>query len=80
MMHRHLLGDSRILQAFHQVAVTSKHLLHQNIVRTLGVNVEPFEFISNWMPGGDLSGYVARHPNVDRRSLVGFLRIARRTS
>ena len=69
----HVLGDSRILQAFHQVAVTSKHLSHQNIVRILGVNVEPFELISDWMPGGDLPGYVAEHPDVDRRSLVGYL-------
>ena len=77
MMHHHVLGDSRILQAFHQVAVTSKHLSHQNVVRVLGVNVEPFELISVWMPGGDLPGYVARYPTANKRSLVGFIYIAR---
>ena len=80
MIHRYVLGDSRILQAFHQVAVTSKHLSHKNIVRVLGVNVEPFELISGWMPGGDLPGYIVGHPNVNRNSLVGFLYTARRRS
>ena len=55
------------------MAVTSKHLAHPNIVPILGVTVEPFEVISNWMPGGDLLGYVAKHPDADRLSLVRFL-------
>ena len=79
MMHRRALGDSRILQAFYEVAVTSKHLSHQNVVRVLGVNVEPFELISVWMPGGNLPEYVAGNPNANRRSLVGFPYTARST-
>ena len=39
----------------------------------LGVTVEPFELISDWMPGGDLLGYIGKHPDVNRVSLVDFL-------
>lgn len=61
-----------ILQTFHQVAVVSKHLVHPNIVPLLGITVDPFELISDWMPGGDLMGYIDAHPDTDRRSLVRF--------
>lgn len=49
----------------------SKHLKHPNIVPLLGVTFDPFELISDRMPGGDLPGYIANHPNTDRLSLVG---------
>ena len=52
--------------------MTSKHLVHPNIVLLLGVKVEPFELISEWMPGGGLQGYIAKRPDADRLSLVGF--------
>ena len=60
----------RIPQTFHQVAAMSKHLKHPNIVPLLGVTTEPLELISEWMPGGDLLGYIAKHPDADRLSLV----------
>ena len=52
------------------MAVTSKHLEHPNIVPLLGVTMEPFELISGWVPGGDLPGYLAKHPDANRPSLV----------
>ena len=48
-----------------------KRSAHPNIVPLLGVTIEPLELISDWMPGGDLPGYIAKHPNADRLSLVG---------
>jgi serine/threonine protein kinase len=63
--------DLRTLQTFHLIAVMSKYLEHPNIVPFLGVTIDPLELISDWMPGGDLPGYIANHPNVDRLSLVG---------
>ena len=67
-----VLGNPRILQIFHQVAVASKYLSHPNIVPILGATVGPYELISDWMLGGDLLGYIANNPDVDRLSLVGF--------
>ena len=54
------------------MAVVSKHLVHPNIVPLLGIAVDPYELISDWMPGGDLMGYIDTHPDADRRSLVRF--------
>ena len=56
--------------------MTSKHLSHPNIVPILGATVEPCELISDWMPGGDLMGYITKNPDANRISLVGFLCIA----
>lgn len=52
------------------VAVRSKSLIHPNIVPFLGVTMDPLEFISDWMPGGDLATYVASHPEADKVSLL----------
>lgn len=49
-----------------------KHLEHPNIVPLLGVTVTPFQSISVWMSGGELSEYIGMHPRVDRLSLVGL--------
>jgi serine/threonine protein kinase len=73
-MHRVSLfsdTDLRTLQTFHLVVIMSKYLEHQNIVPLLGVTTDPLELISDWMPGGDLPGYIVNHSNVDRLSLVG---------
>ncbi|KAF9645725.1 kinase-like protein [Thelephora ganbajun] len=43
---------------FCQEAVMWKHLKHPNILPLLGVTLSPLQLVSNWMPGGDLSGYV----------------------
>ena len=72
VLHFSVLGNPQILQVFRQVAVTSKHLSHANIVPILGATIEPYELISDWMPGGDLPGYIANNPDADRLSLVGF--------
>ena len=50
----------------------SKHLAHQNIVPLLGVTIDPLELISEWMSGGDLTGYIANHADAGVLSLVGF--------
>jgi len=48
-----------------------KHLTHPNIVPLLGVTTDPFQLISEWMPGGDLSSHIMRNPGVDLLGLVG---------
>ena len=48
-------------------------LAHPNIVPLLGVTVEPSELLSDWVPSGDLPGYIANHSDADRLSLVRFL-------
>ena len=68
-----VLRHSRIPQMFNQVVAVSKHLKHPNIVPLLGVTTEPLELISEWMPGGELLGYIAGHPDADRLSLLRFL-------
>ena len=61
----------RSAQVFCQEAIMWKHLIHPNIVPLLGVAITPFQLISNWMPGGDLPGYIDKNPNTDRLKLVG---------
>ena len=48
-----------------------KYLTHPNVLSLLGVTVTPFQLISNWMPGGDLPGYIKKNPKADRLKLVG---------
>jgi len=55
----------------YQTAVAWKRLEHQSIVPLLGVTSSPLQFISEWMPGGDLTGYISKYPGADRISLVG---------
>ena len=66
-------GRSRIPQAFHQVTVVWKHLTHPNIVPLLGVTADPPQLISDRMPGGNLTEYIANHPDADRIGLVSDL-------
>ena len=53
-----------------------KHLGHPNIVPLLGVTITPFQFVSVWMPGGELSEYIGLHPHADRLGLVSCHSIA----
>jgi serine/threonine protein kinase len=69
----HLFTHSWIQQTFHQLAITSKYLKHPNIVPLLGATTDPLELISDWMPYGDLPGYIGKHPGADRRYLVWFI-------
>ena len=48
-----------------------KRLKHLNIVPLLGITPVPLQLISEWMPGGDLAGYIKKHSSVDRLGLVG---------
>ena len=61
---------SKIPQTFHQVTVVWKHMAHPNIVPLLGVTLDPPQLISDRMPGGDLTEYIASHPGADRIGLV----------
>ena len=45
---------------------------HPNLVPLLGVTINPLQFISDWMPYGDLTGYITNHPDADRLDLVGM--------
>jgi len=48
-----------------------KHLNHPNIVPFQGITTIPLQLVSDWMPGGDLTEYTNRTPDVDRLRLVG---------
>ena len=48
-----------------------KHLTHRNIVPLLGVTINPFQLVSDWMSGGHLPGYIRMNPDADRLGLVG---------
>ena len=48
-----------------------KHLKHPNIVPLMGVTLTPLQLISDRMSGGEMSGYIKKHPDVDRLKLVG---------
>ena len=47
-----------------------KYLTHPNILPLLGVTLTPFQLISSWMPGGNLSTYIKKNPDADRIGLV----------
>ena len=47
-----------------------KRLRHPNIVPFLGVTMDPFQFVSEWMPNGTVTEYVRKNPSVDRIALA----------
>ena len=49
-----------------------KRLAHPNIVPLLGITPSPLQLISEWMPGGDLTDYIKKSPNVNRVGLVSI--------
>ena len=51
-------------------------MTHPNIVPLLGITLTPLQLISEWMPGGDLTGHIKDHPDVDRLGLVGVPPVA----
>ncbi|KAF9644873.1 kinase-like protein [Thelephora ganbajun] len=57
-------------KTFYQEGVVWKHLEHKNIVYLLGITTTPLQFVSEWMPGGDLTDYVRKCPGADRLSLL----------
>ena len=60
----------RDVQIFYREAVMWKRLTHPNILPLLGITLTPLQLISTWMSGGDLTGYIKNHPDVDRLVLV----------
>ena len=46
-------------------------MAHPNIVPLLGVTTDPIQLVSGWTPDLDLMGYIKKHPDADRLSLVG---------
>jgi hypothetical protein len=73
MLHFLVLRHSQMPWIIHQVAAMSKRLVHRNIVPLFGITAGPPEFVSNWMPGGDLPAYIAKLPDANRLSIVRFL-------
>jgi len=63
---------NEITQTLYQEAVVWKRLHHQHIVPLLGVTSPPLQLISEWMPGGDLTEYIKKHPDTDGLNLVCF--------
>ena len=47
-----------------------KRLRHQNIVPFIGVTQDPLQFVSEWMPNGDLMAYLGKNPGANRIALV----------
>ena len=66
---------SRKSQTFCQEAVMWKYLTHPNVLPFLGVTISPLQLISDWMPGGDLPGYIEKHSDADRIELVSGLSV-----
>ena len=58
-----------VWQPFYKEAVVWKRLKHPNIVPFLGVTIEPFQFVSEWMPNGTITQYVVKNPGIDRIAL-----------
>ena len=52
-----------------------RHLTHPNIVPLLGITLEPLQLISAWIPGGELTDYIANNPYANRLALVGVLHL-----
>ena len=56
-----------------------KHLAHPNFVPLFGVihspsvSYTPLQLILEWVPGGDLTEYIKKHPDTGRLNLVGVL-------
>jgi serine/threonine protein kinase len=57
-------------QTFYQEAVVWKRLEHRNIVPFLGIAPAPLQLISEWIPGGELRGYIKKRPGADRLGLA----------
>ena len=47
-----------------------KKLRHPNVVPFVGVTQNPLQFVSEWMPNGDLMEYLGKNPGADRIGLV----------
>ena len=52
-----------------------KQLIHDNIVPFKGVTLDPFQIMSEWMPGGDLTGYINTNPHANPIKLVSLVSV-----
>ena len=59
----------------HREAVMWKQLIHDNIVPFKGVTLDPFQIVSEWMPGGDLTGYINTNPQASPIELVSLVSV-----
>ena len=59
-------------QQFCGAAVMWKGLKHQNIVSFIGVELNPMQFVIEWMPNGTLGEYLKKNPGANRIGLVRF--------
>ena len=48
-----------------------KRLKHKNVVLFLGITPTPLQVISKWMSSENLTEYIKKHPDANRRLLVG---------
>ena len=53
-----------------------KYMIHPNVLPLLGITIDPFQLVSDWMSGGDLPTYINHYPDVDRLRLVSIHYIA----
>jgi len=65
-----VMGPKDVEGAFCQEVVVWKRLVHPNIVPLLGVTIKPFQSISIWMSGGELTEYIRMNPSADRIGLL----------
>jgi hypothetical protein len=49
-----------------------KRLTHPNVLPLLGVAIDGFQLISEWMSGGHLLGYVQKNSDANRLGVVGI--------
>ena len=66
-------SPDQFLQMFCKEVIAWKYLDHKNLVPLLGVTFNPPQFVSVWMPGGDLTAYVTAYPEENRLRLVRLL-------
>ena len=72
--------QQRLLQMLHREAVVWKQLVHDNIVPFTGVTLDPFQIVSEWMPGGDLTDYINANPHTNHVKLVSLVSVPRNAS
>ncbi|KAF9646800.1 kinase-like protein [Thelephora ganbajun] len=60
----------RVKKTFNQSAVVWKRLDHPNIIPILGVTVGPLRLVSDWIPCGDLTGYIVNNQDANRFGLA----------
>ena len=70
VLGHYLLKASVGTQGFCKEAVMWKRLRHPNIVAFIGVMQNPLQFVSEWMPNGTLTEYLAENPDTNRTRLV----------